>query len=60
MATPEEINERSTDTMVIIGTTRYQRADAERLGLLKAKDDESPEKQREPAKNKARTPKNTK
>lgn len=48
------------NTMVIIDGTRYQRADAQRLGLLKDDTPETPSKQREPARNKARTPKTTK
>lgn len=49
------------NTMVIIDGIRYQQRDADRLGLLKAETPEStPTKQREPARNKARTPKTTK
>lgn len=61
MATPEDIAAANQEEMVIIGNVRYQRRDAERFGLLKAEDTpEPPAKRRSPAKNKARTPEDTK
>ena len=56
MATPEDIKAAKQEDMVIVDNVRYKPKDAKKLQAAAAEG----EKKREPAKNKARTPDDTK